>query len=299
MKTKNILKGIFSLLIIVNLISCDDSTEIAPDLDQEIIEEYLNQKGLTAERDSNGIYFIRNIENPAGERIEQTNVVTIYFRLLSLEENIIEEYSASDGDPIKFMHGVNSVFPKGLDLGLKQMREGENFTFIIPSLHAYGSNALPTFGIEANTPVIMEVEVVEVWTIQEYAIFEDQQITAFIAVTAPGLFTAFQSGLYKRLLSAGNGELPQPEDFVTVDFIGEFLGGEEFDRGNISFFIGDGTVVAGFDEGVRNSEYGEKAIIILPSHMAYGESNLVIPLTLNPPRFPPFSIIQFEIELRL
>lgn len=280
------------------MFSCDDDSGITLDLNQAEIEDYLAQKGLTAERDSNGIYIIRNIENAIGKKIEETHVVTLYFRLLSLEENIIDEYLVSDGDPLKMMQGVNSIFPDGLDLGLKHMREGEKFTFVIPSIYGYGPNALLAYGIEANRPIIMEVEVVEVWSIQEYAFEEDQEIISYIAITGPGLFTKFQSGLYKRILSAGDGISPVTGEFVTVDYIGEFMGGDEFDRGSVSFNIGDGAVVTGFDEAVRNSDYGEKSIIILPSHMAYGESNVVIPLTLNPPRIPPFSIIQFEIELR-
>ena len=153
MKMKKVLKIVGIIVLIGFQWSCDDSVELGPD-ENLLIEQYLTQNGITAETDSNGIYFVRNIENTSAQKIEPTNVVTIYFRLLSLEEVIIDEYLIDDGDPQKFMHGVEAVFPEGLDLGLKLMHEGDNFTFIIPSQYAYGTNNIPAFGIEPYMPVI-------------------------------------------------------------------------------------------------------------------------------------------------
>jgi peptidylprolyl isomerase len=50
------------------------------------------------------------------------------------------------------------------------------------------------------------------------------------------------------------------------------------------------TLISGFREGMLNMEYGQKAILFIPSHLAYGEKGAGS-------RIPPNTDLVFEIEI--
>ncbi len=64
-------------------------------------------------------------------------------------------------------------------------------------------------------------------------------------------------------------------DSVTVHYRGTLASGEEFDssrdRGPITFFVGSGQMIAGFNEAVHGMSEGEKVTIHLEPDQAYGE----------------------------
>lgn len=64
-------------------------------------------------------------------------------------------------------------------------------------------------------------------------------------------------------------------DTVKVHYHGKLNDGTTFDssegREPLSFEVGSGQVIPGFDEGVTGMEVGEKKTITIPSDQAYGE----------------------------
>lgn len=83
---------------------------------------------------------------------------------------------------------------------------------------------------------------------------------------------------------------------ASVLYTGTFLNGMVFDassqHGNvpISFVVGSGQVIAGWDEGLPLLRKGEKGTLLIPSALAYGPSG-------NPPVIPPNTVMRFEMEL--
>jgi FKBP-type peptidyl-prolyl cis-trans isomerase len=80
---------------------------------------------------------------------------------------------------------------------------------------------------------------------------------------------------------------------VKVNYTGKLLDGTQFDssegRDPIEFALGTGRVIKGWDEGIAMMRKGEKAVLIIPSTLGYGER--------GSQRIPPFSTLVFDVEL--
>ena len=78
------------------------------------------------------------------------------------------------------------------------------------------------------------------------------------------------------VLSRGDGALVEAGQDIEVHYLGQsWLGGvfdNSFDRGSaISFPIGVGAVIAGWDEGLVGQQVGSRVLLSIPSHLAYGD----------------------------
>ncbi|MDQ0778449.1 peptidylprolyl isomerase [Streptomyces aurantiacus] len=75
----------------------------------------------------------------------------------------------------------------------------------------------------------------------------------------------------------GDGPVAKAGDTVSVHYVGvAFSTGEEFDaswnRGTpLSFKLGVGQVIAGWDQGVQGMKVGGRRQLVIPSHLAYGD----------------------------
>ena len=103
------------------------------------------------------------------------------------------------------------------------------------------------------------------------------------------------SGLMYEVVKKGSGqEKPRPGDTVSAHYTGMFLDGRTFDssvdRGEpISFPVGTGRVIKGWDEALLDMTKGEKRILIIPPQLAYGSRGR------GP--IPPNTTLVFEVEL--
>jgi FKBP-type peptidyl-prolyl cis-trans isomerase len=93
-------------------------------------------------------------------------------------------------------------------------------------------------------------------------------------------------------LTVGTGATAATGDTVSVGYIGTFLDGRVFDPGPgpISFQIGAGRVIPGFEQGIIGMRVGGKRRITVPSALAYGSAG-------NPPTIPPNTPLRFEVTL--
>jgi FKBP-type peptidyl-prolyl cis-trans isomerase len=92
----------------------------------------------------------------------------------------------------------------------------------------------------------------------------------------------------------GNGEKPSAGQTVSVHYTGLLETGKKFDsshdRGSpISFPLGQGRVIKGWDEAIALMSKGEKRTLIIPPDLGYGSQ--------DKGRIPPNSTLIFEVEL--
>jgi FKBP-type peptidyl-prolyl cis-trans isomerase len=102
------------------------------------------------------------------------------------------------------------------------------------------------------------------------------------------------SGLEYKIVKEGTGKSPKATDTVLVHYRGTLLDGTEFDSSYkrnepISFPLN--RVIRGWTEGLQLLKEGGKAILYIPSDLAYGESG-----TPGGPIGPNETLI-FEVEL--
>jgi peptidylprolyl isomerase len=88
------------------------------------------------------------------------------------------------------------------------------------------------------------------------------------AITTP-------SGLTYLVTKKGTGRLPLKGETIVLHYTGMLTNGVKFDsshdRGEpLSFKLGGGRMIKGFDEGFSKLRVGDHAILIIPSELAYG-----------------------------
>jgi len=103
------------------------------------------------------------------------------------------------------------------------------------------------------------------------------------------------SGLRYKILQNGDGKQATKGATVSVHYKGQLLDGTVFDssykrKQPLDFAIGVGQVIAGWDEGIQLLKVGDKARLVIPSSLGYGERGAggVI---------PPNATLIFDVEL--
>ena len=104
-------------------------------------------------------------------------------------------------------------------------------------------------------------------------------------------------GTYYYVTRPGKGLPPKRGQTVRVLYRGTVLAtGKEFDastrHGNepIAFPLGTGQVIAGWDQGLAPLAKGSKAVLLIPSALAYGPRGAGADI-------PPNAVLRFEVEL--
>ena len=89
------------------------------------------------------------------------------------------------------------------------------------------------------------------------------------------------SGAWVEVINPGTGNLADSGNYVSVDYTGTSFSGKKFDSNTdpafnhlqpLSFVVGSGQMIKGFDEGVRYLRPGGSAKVYIPSMLGYGPS---------------------------
>ena len=96
-------------------------------------------------------------------------------------------------------------------------------------------------------------------------------------------------------LQEGTGPQVQKGQTVRVHYTGKFEDGRKFDssldRGQpFEFPVGEGRVIAGWDQGLQQLKVGDKAKLTIPGDLAYGRHGI-------PGVIPPNATLIFEVEV--
>ncbi|MDX6684225.1 MAG: hypothetical protein QOF86_353 [Baekduia sp.] len=96
----------------------------------------------------------------------------------------------------------------------------------------------------------------------------------------------------------GSGPAAKSGDKVSVQYVGTlFNGGKQFDaswdRGKkpFQFTLGQGQVIAGWDNGVAGMKVGGRRVLVIPADQAYGANG-------SPPTIPANAPLVFVVDLK-
>ena len=96
------------------------------------------------------------------------------------------------------------------------------------------------------------------------------------------------SGLHYIIENPGNNEHPGPGDVIQISYTGRLLNGQIFDASPYSSFPLN-NLIEGWQEGIPLFGKGGSGILIIPSHLGYGDEAL--------PGLPANSVLVFNITL--
>jgi FKBP-type peptidyl-prolyl cis-trans isomerase FklB len=105
-------------------------------------------------------------------------------------------------------------------------------------------------------------------------------------------FTVSESGVQYRVITAGTGATPGPEDFVTIHYTGKHVDGTVFESttGREPLTLAANEFVRGMTEVLLKMKVGEKCELVIPASLGYGADG-------QPPLIGPEEVLIFEVEL--
>jgi FKBP-type peptidyl-prolyl cis-trans isomerase len=198
-----------------------------------------------------------------------------------LESGEIFDSSYERNTPINFQLGKGQII-QAWEIGIKGMRAGGKRMISTPSELAYGETGIPGI-IPAKSTLRFEIEMLDV--IKPPRMWE---LPSSNRRSTP-------SGVEYLIFSKGNGEKPDFNDSVVVNYSGFLEDSTLFDSSYLrqipfEFTLGTGYVIRAWEEMISDMRPGEKRSVFILSTNAYGENGL-------PDTIPPNELLRFDIEL--
>ncbi|MBC7383108.1 MAG: FKBP-type peptidyl-prolyl cis-trans isomerase [Bacteroidia bacterium] len=239
----------------------------------------LNQEYTTA----SGLKY-RVTELGTGKQVSVGDKVTVHYTG-KLTNGTKFDSSKDRNQPFIFKVGEGRVI-KGWDEGLALLKIGDKATFVIPPAIGYGEQDMGQ--IPPNSTLVFDIEVLDAVTPTATVKPVPYDVKGKDTITT-------SSGLRYIKVADGNGVRAENGKVVDVHYTGYLLNGKQFDssieRGEpISFPLGNGMVIKGWEEGIALMKTGDKFRLIIPSDIAYGPSG-------RGSVIPPDATLIFDVEL--
>ena len=251
-----------------------------------------------------GLSYVMHKSNK-GPKLKLDDVVTLNLKYSTSKDSLVFD-SWKMGKPIQ-LKIAKASFKGDLMDGLTLLTVGDSASFLInadslftktfgaPRPAFIDSSSFLSFTVKViSTTTDAALKAEELKAEKENAMKENEVIAKYIAdkQMTP---SKSSSGLMYVISEPGTGEQAQAGKTVKVHYTGRLLDGTKFDSSldrnePIEFKLGQGMVIKGWDEGIALLKVGGKALLIIPSDLAYGSRGAggVI---------PPFSPLTFEVEL--
>lgn len=213
--------------------------------------------------------------------------------------------SQKEGQPL-VMLAQKGPYKGSFEDGMKMLAAGDSATFYISvdSLFRGASMQAPPPFAKPGTDFKFQVKLLKIETQEAFQKRaeaertarpkkEEADIAAYLAKNNLKNTVKLPSGVQYAVTTPGTGVVPAKGDTVKVFYAGKLLSGKIFDENHkegLTFPVGVGQMIPGFDEAVQNMKKGEKGTILIPSALGYGEQG-------SPGAIPPNSILVFDVEL--
>lgn len=216
-----------------------------------------------------------------GKSVAKGDKVKVHYTGTLVDDRKFDS-SRDRNQPFEFVIGMKQVI-LGWDEAFQLLKVGDRALLTVPPDLGYGDTPMPK--IPAGSYLVFDVEVLDV--------FKDFAPKPFVIKPKQTIVSA--SGLEYTIIEQGKGLKAERGKTVEVHYTGFLENGDIFDssvlRGQpITFRLGAGMVIPGWDEGVAYLNAGGKALLSIPYQIAYGENG-------RPPLIPPKAKLIFNVEL--
>lgn len=247
-----------------------------------------------------------------GENAKVGDVVQLHVKYATADDSVLFNTFTSP-TPVT-MEVPTSQFKGSFEEAVLLMSAGDSAQFMVSadSLFRgdYSANR-PSF-IDSGSYLTFTVKVLKIESKADYTarsekekkermskqVLIDEELIQKYIVAKQLKPTKTEKGVYIHLLKAGAGVLPVVGDSLKVQYTGRTLDGKVFDSSRkedggqgetFDFVLGVTPIIQGWQEGLSNLKQGSRAILILPSALAYGEQAT--------PRFGANSVLVFDVEI--
>ena len=268
-------------------------------VDEAIIQKYLADKAITtAQKQPSGLYYVPLTTNATAPQATVGTAVAVRYTGQLLNDTTFYASSRNGNRTTNFVvgHGVyyRGEYLRGLEEGTSLMHLGDSAVFLVPSGLAFGGKSNAT--IPPHSVLRLTVKLVD--TAPTLAPIDDKIIQNYLAANKITTAQKQPSGLYFVPVTTNPTAAPSTTGkTASVLYTGKLLDGTVFDassrNGNtpFSFVVGAGQSILGFDQGISLMHKGDKATLLIPSGLAYGEQGG------GRGSIPPNAILNFDVEV--
>lgn len=266
------------------------------------------------------------VESGSGAAIQENNIVEFTLNIASATDSTLfditetgREFAAVKVFPDSVVQQQQAAGQPADPLGemVAMMSEGDSATMKIIASDFFGKMA-PPFIKDPSQEVVIGIRTVNVYTdenayreamekqqadamkkmdeeAEKYIAIDDQLIQDYLKENGIENAQKTASGLYYVIIEQGKGANPTSGASVSVHYTGTLLDGQKFDSSvdrnqPFDFPLGQGRVIAGWDEGIALLNKGSKATLYVPSALGYGGRGAGSMIK-------PFSVLKFDVEL--
>lgn len=242
--------------------------------------------------------------------VEESNSVEAGFTVVNGRTGDELESSYTSGAPAEFVV-ADGLIP-GLYRGLLGQQVGGRVAVAVPPADAFGAAGNPQIGVEGTDTLIFILDITDITEVEpplEMASGTEVEPPAEVPTVVTdddGVPTGFEATeetpeevteLGVDVIIEGDGPTVEAGQSVTVHYLGQvYPDGEIFDqsweRGEpfVVDNVGQGQVIAGWNEGLVGLNVGDRAILTIPADKGYGEQG-------SPPAIPGGSTLLFVVDV--
>jgi len=256
-----------------------------------------------------GLRYIFHTENK-GKSPRENNYVTLNM-VYKLENDSVLYDSRETGMPLRYQL-IKPPFEGAVEEGIMMMGEGDGATFYVSADSMFEKvfkKPLPDF-LKKGSRLVFDITLLKVQNAAEAeAEIREKLILKFAAEKK--LIDKYivennikekpsSTGLYMIVTKKTNGKIPAKGDRIAIQYTGRFLHGEVFDacvpNHPYQFTLGSDKAMPGFEEAFAGLREGEKATLIIPSELGYGEKGKRNPAS-GVYIVPPYTPLVYDVEV--
>jgi len=263
-----------------------------------------------------GLFYKIHIENEGAKKPLLGDYVTVNMIYRLSEEDLDTIlFSSNDTQQPIILKVSESMYNGDINEALTLLALGDSGTFITSAdsffMKTVGLQELPP-PVKSGMMLYFDIKIIDIKTAEEFEaemeikMMEQQKQLEILKEQESIDREAFlkeknitvkpsETGLYYIETERGTGAFATNQTTVRVEYEGRFLNGVIFDSSKnqgqaIEFTLGQGQVIPGWEEGILKMREGGKAQFIIPSDLAYGQSQPGHPI-------PPYATLVFDVQL--